>query len=946
MKKTTIGLLVLSILILVSCAKNGYERYRNGIVIKVDSMKVRLQVISDDIIRVSATVNDTLPADTSLIALAQAKMFTDFTVDEEVGKIVLKTKTLIAEVNESAGAVVFKDLTGKILLQEKQGGGKTFTKTSFEGTHYYAIKQVFESPDDEAFYGLGGHQNGQMNYKGQDVELAQHNMVPCIPFLYSNKNYGILWDNYSITRFGDSRPYEQISGLKLFSKDGKEGGLTATYSVDGKVVKTQIENKIDYTFDEEAGQLNLDKNVDSNKGLIVWEGSVASDVEGKHKFILYASSYFKLWVDGKLVFDKWRQNWNPWTNPFEIPMKKGEKHAIKIEWIPNGGYMGLTHLDPLSVEDQNRLSLSSEAAHAIDYYFVRGNNADEVIAGYRAITGKATIVPKWAMGFWQSRERYKTQAEILENVKMFRDKHIGLDNIVLDWFYWPENAWGSQKFDSSRFPNPAEMTKELHQMNAHIMISVWPKYYEGIPNYKAMDEKGYLYKHNIEKGRLDWVYPGYKNTYYDAFNPKARDMFWSQIKPAIYDKGFDAWWLDATEPDMHSNISIQERKLNMNPTALGTGEEYFNAFALVNAKGVYESQRATNKDARVFILTRSAFAGLQHYGAATWSGDIVSRWSDLKDQISNGVNFSMSGLPYWTMDIGGFALEDRYYNPDAANLAEWREIQTRWYQFGSFCPLFRVHGQFPLREIYNIAPENHPAYQSMLYYNKLRYTLMPYIYTLAQQTYHTDYTIMRGLVMDFGADKNVLGINDQYMFGPSLLINPVFEYKATKRTVYLPDGQGWFDLYSGSYFNGGQTIAAQAPYDRIPVFVKEGSIIPTGEPMEYTNQKPDSVITLYVYGGKDAKFDLYSDESINYNYEQGKFVKIPISYNQAKGEITIGKRVGEYKGMLKSQSFKIVYIDKNHPVAFGNIKAVNQLVKYTGNTVNVKVRLEDSKIQD
>ena len=937
MKKQKITLFAMCMAALAGCSSKGYEKRDDGVIVKVDSTKIRLQVVSSDIIRVSATVNDSLPGDTSLIALSHVEKCKKWTVSEDTAFVIIKTPTLIASVAKHTGVICFKDSLGNVLLQEKQGGGKTFTKTSFEGTKYYSVRQVFESPADEAFYGLGGHQHGYMNYKGKDVELAQHNMVPCVPFLYSNKNYGILWDNYSITRFGDPRPYEQITGLKLYSKDGKEGGLTATYSVEGKVVKTQLENKIDYMFEEESGQVNLDKDVDT-KGSIVWEGSVASDVEGLHKFQLYASSYFKVWIDGKLILDKWRQNWNPWTNPFEVAMKKGEKHSIKIEWIPNGGYIGLTHLNPQSADDQNRLSLFSEAAHAIDYYFVRGNNADEVIAGYRAITGKATIVPKWAMGFWQSRQRYKSQDEIIDVVKTYRDKHIGLDNIVLDWSYWPSNAWGSHDFDTTYFPRPAELTKKVHEMNANIMISVWPKYYKGIPNYNQMDAKGYLYKHNIAKKRLDWIAPGYQNTYYDAFNPKARDMFWSQIKPKIFDKGFDAWWLDATEPDMHSNITIRERKLNMHPTAIGTGEECFNAFALVNAKGVYESQRKTDATKRVFILTRSAFAGIQHYGAATWSGDIATRWSDMKDQISNGVNFSISGLPYWTMDIGGFSLENRYMKPDAANLAEWREIQTRWYQFGAFCPLFRSHGEFPYREIYNIAPENHPAFKSMLYYNKLRYRLMPYIYTLAGKTYHNDYTIMRGLVMDFGSDKNVLNINDQFMFGPSLLINPVTEYKATSRQVYLPAGQGWFDLYTGTYFAGGKTIKANAPYEQIPVFVKEGSIIPTGVDMEYTNQKPDSLITLYVYGGKDVTFELYADESINYNYEKGACTHIPLSYSEKTGELTIGNRKGEYKGMLKEQTFRVVFIDKTHPLALGNDKVIAKTVRYVGKQVKVLIK--------
>ncbi len=584
------------------------------------------------------------------------------------------------------------------------------------------------------------------------------------------------------------------------------------------------------------------------------------------------------------------------------------------------------------------MSLYSEAGKQIDYYFIRGNNADDVISGYRVLTGKTPIVPKWAMGFWQSRERYKTQEELLNIAKTFREKHIPLDNIVLDWFYWPENGWGSHEFDSTRFPDPSAMNKELHDLNIQIMISVWPKFYVGTQHYNEMQKNGFLYQRNIEKHRKDWVGRGYESTFYDPFNKDARKLFWNQIKEHLYVHGFDAWWLDATEPDMHSNITIEERKLNMSPTALGDGKQFFNAFSLMNAKGIYKLQRKTNPDSRVFILTRSAYAGQQRYGACTWSGDIVSRWSDMKDQISAGVNFSLSGIPYWTMDIGGFALEERYINPDKSNSEEWRELQTRWFQFGSFCPIFRVHGQYPFREIFNIAPETHDAYKSMLYYDKLRYRLMPYIYTLAGMAFHDDYTIMRGLVMDFVSDKNVLNINDQFMFGPSLLINPVCKYLQRSRKVYLPQTTGWYDFYTGAYYEGGKTITANAPLSRIPIFVKEGSILPQGPQIEYTDEKPDSVIKLYVYAGKDAEFDLYEDEGINYNYESGAFSRIPISYNEKTGALTLGKRSGVFNGMLANREFHVVFIDKNHPFMYGDEQVKAKIISYSGKKIEVGIK--------
>jgi alpha-D-xyloside xylohydrolase len=358
----------------------------------------------------------------------------------------------------------------------------------------------------------------------------------------------------------------------------------------------------------------------------------------------------------------------------------------------------------------------------------------------------------------------------------------------------------------------------------------------------------------------------------------------------------------------------------------------------MNAKAVYEGQRSTHPDQRVYILTRSAFAGQQRYAATTWSGDIASRWYDLKAQISAGMNFSLAGIPYWSMDIGGFAVEPRYEHPTDADLDEWRELNTRWYQFGSFCPIFRVHGQFPLREIYNIAPEDHPAYQSMLAYNKLRYRLMPYIYSLSGMVTQQDYTIMRGLVMDFSSDKNVMAINDQFMFGPAILVNPVSEYKSRTRAVYLPRGSGWYELKTGKFLAGGQTIQADAPYSEIPLYIKAGSIIPCGPEIQYTTEKPADPIRLFVYTGSDGSFTLYEDENTNYNYEQGTFATIPLSYNEDAKELVIGKRQGSFPGMLMKRTFEFIFISMHKPSGMDFQSAPDLVITYDGNKKLIKIK--------
>ena len=577
-------------------------------------------------------------------------------------------------------------------------------------------------------------------------------------------------------------------------------------------------------------------------------------------------------------------------------------------------------------------------ANEIDYYFVYGKNMDEVISGYRTLTGKSQIMPKWAMGFWQSRERYKTQFELVNTLKEFRNRKIGIDNIVQDWFYWPETEWGSHKFDPDRFPNPKEMVDTVHQLNAKIMISVWPKFYATTEHFRQFDSQGWMYRQAVKDSIRDWVGPGYVGSFYDAYAEGARKLFWKQMEENLYPKGFDAWWMDASEPNVQDNTDIDYRKKLCGPTALGPSAKYFNAYALVNAQSIYEGQRGVDPNKRVFLLTRSGFAGLQRYSTATWSGDIGTRWEDMKAQISAGLNFAMSGIPYWTMDIGGFCVEKRYdagqriYDETGVeneNLKEWRELNARWYQFGAFSPLYRAHGQFPYREPFNIAPENHPAFQTINYYNKLRYRLMPYIYSLAGMTWFNDYTIMRALVMDHGKDAVVNNISDQYMFGNSLMVCPVYEYKATKRNVYFPNTSGWYDFYTGKFIAGGTQQTVDAPYVRMPLYAHEGAIIPFGPEIQFTDEKKPDNITLYVYGGKNGKFTLYEDEGVNYNYEKGAYATIDFNYDEASKTLRISDRKGTFDGMLQNRKFNVVLVNQAVPKPYDpDSKGIE--VNYTG----------------
>jgi len=929
-----------------SCSMTPYERTDNGVIIRLDDdsfrpgQAVRLIVVNERIIRVSSVPFGEFPETTSLMAVERPDANMEFTIEKGAGHVTLSTSLLSAEVSLLTGAVSFTDNDGTLFLTEKEDGGRSFMPVMAMGEKGYTIRQQFESYPDEAIYGLGANQTSFMNLKGKDADLFQYNTLAVVPFIISNRNYGILWDNNSRTKYGDIRDWNELSSLKLYDSQGAENGLTATYAdrkTGKQVFTTRNEREISYQFIPDLA--GFPEGFNPGEGKVTWEGAFETDTTGVFKFMFNSAGYARLWIDGRLLFDRWRQCWNASASYFTLNLEQGRRYPLKIEWIPDGGesYIALRYLTPLDDDEQQRISFWSEVADQIDYYFISGENMDEVISGYRTVTGKAPVMPEWAMGFWQSRQRYTNQEELLDVVREYRKRNIPFDNIVLDWQYWPADKWGDHQFDVTRFPDPDGMIRTLHDdLNARIMISVWPKYYVGTENYEAMKSKGYLYMRNVEMERRDWI--GYLSTFYDAFNADARTAFWDQINIALYSRGIDAWWLDATEPDITSNLPMEERKAMMNPTALGSADRYFNAYSLVQAQGVYEGQRATDPENRVFILTRSAFAGLQRYSVANWSGDIAARWHDMAAQIPCGLNMSMSGIPWWTMDIGGFSVESRYHNPSPADLDEWRELMTRWHQYGAFVPLFRSHGEFPFREIYNTAPDNHIAYKTMVEYNRLRYRLMPYIYSLAGQAWLNDYTIMRGLTMDFSLDTEVFDIADQYMFGPSLMVNPVTEYKARSRNVYLPSAYGWYDVRTGRHYAGGTVIEADAPYEWMPLFAREGSLIPTGPDIQYTGEKEADPLTLWVYAGADGAFELYEDEGDNYNYEDGAYTLIPLTWNEAERTLTIGKREGEYRGMLHERTINVIMVSENRAVKLDFGRPPDKSVKYSGE--EIKVRFE------
>ncbi len=947
------------VIVIIPLKVCGYERTKNGIIIEagdsfgLGAKKVLLEVINDNILRVRATAEDDFINKNSL-AVIPLKGGTNFTIEDEKDDIIIRTSHLSAMVSKTTLDVIFKDSLGNQILKE-EGNLRSFTPIKVDKTSCYTIKQSFlSSYDDEGLYGLGQHQADEFNYKGKSEELFQYNTKVSIPFILSTKNYGLLFDGYSFMRYGaSSEALELGDAFTLYDKDFNEGFLTGTYvSKKQDIQLIREEKNISFEFLDEAFHfekvVGLPEDFNFSGSKVTYQGYIEPKESGEYQFILYYAGYIKVYVDGKLVVpERWRAAWNPNSYKFTLQMEALKRVPIKIEWAPDGGisYLGLRAYTPRSLEEKNKISWWTEMQEEEDYYFILGDNMDKVISGYRTLTGKAPIMPKWALGFWQSRERYKTQAELLSTLKEFRLRGIPIDNIVQDWSYWPEEAWGSHEFDSERFPNPKAMVDSVHSMHGKVMISVWPKFYESTEHYKEFFSKGWMYTQAITDSIKDWIGPGYLGSFYDAYSEGARKLFWTQIEEHLYPLGFDAWWMDASEPNIKDCTNMDYRKRLSGPTALGPSTQYFNAYALMNAEAIYDGQRSIEPNRRVFQLTRSGFLGLQRYSTATWSGDIASRWEDMKAQISAGLNYSMSGIPYWSMDIGGFSVENRYasaqkeYDKSGAvseDLNEWRELNTRWYQFGAFCPLYRAHGQYPWREVWNLAPEDHPCYNSILYYTKLRYRLLPYLYSLAAMTYFEDYTLMRPLAMDFSKDSQTIDIGDEFLLGPSLLVAPVYRYQALEREVYFPKTSSWYNLYTGEYILGGQKLKVPAPYERIPVYVPEGAIIPFGEQVEYSDEKQNDFITIYVYGGKDGNFTLYEDDGKSYNYEKGEFSKIKFSYWDKDNTLEISPIMGRYPNMIENRTFCIVKVSPKRPIAIDENNG-GKIVKYKGKSLKVKL---------
>jgi len=604
-------------------------------------------------------------------------------------------------------------------------------------------------------------------------------------------------------------------------------------------------------------------------------------------------------------------------------------------------------------DDKKTTSFKSDVGDCIDYYFMYAGNADGVIACMRNLTGQAPMFPLWTFGYWQSKERYKSQEELLNVVKKYRELNVPLDGIILDWQYWGNNyLWNAMDFLNPEFPEPKTMVNNVHALNAHMIVSIWNSFGPQTKQYKELEKMNALFDFITwpESGSEKWPpnldYPSGVRVY-DPYNPAARDVYWKYLKN-LWTLNIDGWWMDSSEPD---HMRFKPSDLD-NKTYLGSFRKVRNAFPLMTVGGVYDHQRAVDSAKRVFILTRSAFAGQQRYGANTWSGDVVSTWAALRNQISAGLNFSLTGIPYWNSDIGGFFL---WRFPKKLEDAEYRELYVRWLEFGTFCPMMRSHGADAPREIYQFGKPGDAFYDAIEKYINLRYSLLPYTYSTSWQVTNKQYSMFRPLMMDFPSDKNALDINDQFMFGQSLLVSPVTTSMYAKQAIrgkdtvkvedfsaiksketYLPAGTDWYDFWTGEKLTGGKKVNKLAPIDIIPLYVKAGSIIPVGPRVQYAEQKQWDNLEVRVYRGANGKFVLYEDENDNYNYEKGIYATISFDWNDATKTLTINPRNGSYPGMPSSRTFNIVVVEPGKGSGMSTTKP-DRVVTYVGKKTAVKL---------
>ncbi len=864
---------------------NGVEYSPGGrtFSMPVPEGRLTLRAVSEDVIEVkvvatgavskyeSVTMVNSLPVKTSL--------------SQSAGEWRFSAGNVMAAVEPKSGLVRFLDASGRELLAEAEGG-RRFTKTMVTGEDSWTPEQTFLSPDGESLYGLGQHQDGRLDWRGETLRLWQANTEISVPFLWSTKGYGILWDNPSDTWFNP----------------GKAVPLTGNKGV----VRVA-----------ESGEYSLWFNHADGAGC--WDGQ----------------NIVKL--DGKPVIEL-RNKWVPYGSGASVMLEANRDYAVELA--------GQGSLELMVHKKTPTTTWRSKVGEAVDYYFVYGATPARIIANYHAVSGRVPLLPKYAWGYWQCRERYRSSKELIEAVDGFRKRGIPVDIIVQDWQYWGKYGWNAMKWDEQHYPDVPALTKTLHEKNTRLVASVWSKFDRHTDIWKELAQAGGLV------GNSDW---------FDPTNPKAREIYWKHSQKGHFDQGVDGYWQDATEPESGCLLGAKIH--------LGTGDRYLNAYPLFVNQAVYDGNRAaSNGGKRLCDLTRSGYAGMQRYGTISWSGDIKGSWDAYQRQIPAGLGFISSGLPYWTADIGGFFRPGSPFGPagDQYTSPDFRELLCRWLQCGTFYPIQRMHGYVSHTEPWNYGPETEEV---LVKYLKLRYRFLPYIYSTGWQI-HQGASLMKPLVMDFPAELSLRNIKDQFMFGDALLVAPIMEPRVktdgeagvsvtgpamtatiplaadngvkavaaaagkaftsnepSVRQVVLPMGAKWYEFWSGKPVGNG-TVTVSAPIDIIPLFVRAGSILPFGPELQHTGEKSNEPLELRIYPGADGTFTLYDDAGEGYNYEKGEYALVPLNWDDRAKQLTIGTREGSFPGMESTCEFRVVLIV--HPE-----KTVT--VKYTGRETRVNL---------
>ncbi|WP_282123105.1 glycoside hydrolase family 31 protein [Algibacter mikhailovii] len=837
-----IKLLILALL-LVGCQtkfKHEFVKTEHGVTIRQDSIVIDVEVVNSSIIHVNKMKLGTTPSTLPDYVTILNPQDVAWNILEESEVLTISTDSLKVIVHTD-GVIKYQTRNNNNLVSETNE--LTYINPNTDGEN--KVSQAFVA-GDEALYGLGQFQSGIMNWKNVPIRLQQYNQEIAVPFLVSTKGYGIYWHNYSLTDFNKPQNEIQFASTEDISteKNNKEA------SVEGE--KEDVAAHINKT---KAAQKNIRKTTFTPSKTGAYTFLALSDNAGRMR------GEIKVTIEGDDIIN-YETIWMPRRYSGKKHLEAGKVYTVVFQNTGAKIPGQLFYNEP----DFNKTVFSSTQGDVIDYYLVQGGNPAEVISEYQNFTGRAPLFPKSAYGFWQCRERYHNQEELLENAKEMRARDIPFDNIVQDWFYWPKGTKGPE-WDRVKYPDPKAMVDELKRLNLKLMVSVWPE----VKN-EALEKK-----YDLKKIK--------SSNYIDIYDKGVSERFYRMLSDSMFHYGVRSIWLDGTEPEGVNDATQL--------TAVGRFNQVQNPYSLEVARTMYEGRRTEFPNERVFNLTRSAYAGQQRYGATSWSGDVEASWEQLEEQISAGLNFTMAGIPYWTHDIGGFFRDSKSINPRFDNQytnPEFIELLTRWFQFGAFSPIFRIHGYKSETEIWRYNQEFEDVARKFI---DIRYQLMPYIYSEAWKATTEGTLLMAPLTYKYPEDKNTWGIKDQFLFGESMMVGIVTEYQKRTKDMYLPEGT-WFNFWNDTQVEGNQSITVDAPLNETPIFVKAGSILPIGPKMQNVSERTNKPIFIVVYPGKDAEFTMYFDDGESYNYEQGTFSEIVFSYSEATQTLTVKKGKDSY----------------------------------------------------